>query len=74
VLALVQHCEVAHLRASSSSNSIPLPVQMPSLIPVDNLLGAFFIGVVLSSMCEATVVILNFLPADKMESRVDYTA
>ena len=26
---------------------------MPSLIPLDNLLGAFFLGVVLSSMCEA---------------------
>ena len=26
---------------------------MPSLIPLDNLLGAFFLGVVLSSMCKA---------------------
>jgi len=26
---------------------------MPSLIPLDNLLGAFFLGVVLSAMCEA---------------------
>jgi Kef-type K+ transport system membrane component KefB len=43
---------------------------MPSSIPVDNVLGAFFIGVVLSSMCEATV---NLLPKiDEMES--DYMA
>jgi hypothetical protein len=27
---------------------------MPSLIPLDNLLGAFFLGVVLSSVCVAT--------------------
>ena len=44
---------------------------MPSLTPVDNVLGAFFIGVVLSSMCEATVVALNFLPEiDEIESRL----
>jgi len=31
---------------------------MPSLIPVDNILGAFLIGVVFSSMYEATVNVL----------------
>ena len=46
---------------------------MPSSIPVDNVLGAFFIGVVLSSMCEAIVSTLNLLPEiDEMEP--DYTA
>jgi hypothetical protein len=50
---------------------------MPSLIPVDNFLGAFFIGVVLSSMCEAIVATLNLFletDTDEMESLVDYTA
>jgi hypothetical protein len=46
---------------------------MPSLIPVDNFLGAFFIGVVLSSVCEATIATLNLFPeTDEMEA--DYTA
>ena len=38
----------------------------PSLVPIKNLLGPFFIGVVVSSMCEAT---LNVFPEiDKMEA------
>ena len=46
---------------------------MPSLIPVDNVLGAFFIGVVLSSMCEAFIAALNLLPKID-EIKPDYTA
>jgi hypothetical protein len=32
---------------------------MPSLLPVDNSLGALLIGVVFSSMCEANLNILT---------------
>jgi hypothetical protein len=39
---------------------------MPSLIPVDNVLGAFFLGVVLSSMYEATLNV--YLETDPTEA------
>lgn len=53
----------------SSSRSV-VSVQMPSLIPIDNILGALLIGMVFSLMCE---VILNvMLEIDKAE--IDCTA
>jgi hypothetical protein len=41
---------------------------MPSLIPVDNLLGVFFLGIVLSSMCEAALNILSDSEIDETEA------
>ncbi len=43
---------------------------MPSLVPVDNLLGAFFLGVIFSAMCEATLNILSEID----ETEADFTA
>ena len=43
---------------------------MASLIPVGNLLGAFFLGVVFSSMCEATLNIMSEID----ETEADCTA